>query len=111
MLHLVRPRRVIDQVLEGFAPFVNLLQIDAVIIAEGVPVNVSGPLAALERQNGVNPRVEGNHLIVVERLLNQEVAAQIKQINFEISEHRNFSSECINCPFNSQSAGGRSKQV
>src|SRR5260221_14344761 len=69
MFYLIDPGWVIDKALEGIASLVNLLQIQAIVIAITVAVNIASPLARFQRQNSVNPGVEGCYLLLAESLL------------------------------------------
>jgi len=63
ILDFFDPRRVVDQLLEGLAAFVDLLQIHAVVIPVGMTVHIALPFARLHWQQRVNGGVDIGDLL------------------------------------------------
>ena len=55
---LFNPGWMVDQPFECFAAFVNLLQIQAVLVTEVMAMNVALPFAGLHRQQRVDGGVD-----------------------------------------------------
>ena len=78
---------MVDQLLEGLPRLVDLLVVDAVVIAEGLGVDVAVPLAVRQRRDGVQALVARLHLCRGERPLQMQIAAQVEEVGVVVGDH------------------------
>ena len=69
MADLLNPGRMVDQLLEGFAGLVNLLQVEPVRRTELMGVDIPVPLADLHRRNRVEAGIDLLQILLGDRVL------------------------------------------
>ena len=85
MLHFFDPGRMVNQLFKGLAAFVDLLKIDAVIVAEIVSLHPALPFSPLNGQQRIQCRVELAHLVRCQRALEQNETVKIKEVALSFS--------------------------
>ena len=84
VLDLLEPRRVIDELLEGLAGLVDLLQVDAVLLAVLLRVNMAVPTVLVELRNGVDAGVEIGNFPGRQRAAHDDVPVEIEEVDFTV---------------------------
>ena len=84
VLDFFEPGRMVNQVLESGAGFVDLLQVQAVGTAVLVAVDVTGPLSYFQGQDGIDFGIAGGDLFSLKGVIDQQISSQIKEKDFVV---------------------------